>query len=157
MLSSFRFTFFLLLSLSFVVFNACATDSFVGEFEQTGQWQNNPCLMMLSKEFKTNKEEKISYEVTFFRGGPEGLRSIAGNERAKDLYDEGVKWRKYCPGMTHTWFVDIYQGIEENPRNPFLLSYAVLYAFFHAKGQLEAGSPMKALWEDLFLSKKAKG
>lgn len=161
MINCFRRPFFVLFSLSFIAFNAHATDSSVGgivvseESDQHSWWQTNPCLVMLSKEFQYNKDNGIAYKFTH-RGGQKGLKSIAKNEMAQPLDDEGLKWRKVCLYEPHIWSTDLCWGLRKVSHNPYYLSYADLYAFYRVKDQLKEGTPMLGLWDDLFPTEEAE-
>jgi len=102
MINSFRLSFFVLLALSFITFNASAADSSVEEIvreesELKHWWHKNPCLVMLSDEFQYNRDNGIPYKLTHW-GGKKGLKKVAENKIAQSLDDEGLKWRKSCPG-----------------------------------------------------------
>ncbi len=153
MIDSFRLPYFMLFPLFFIEFDANATAFPVAEVaseesEEQPWWQTHPCLVMLAKEFQRNKEQGVSYKFSH-RGG-NSLESIAQDDVARLLDNEGLKWHKACYGEPHIWSTEPCRGIKALARNSFYLSYADLYVFYRVKDQLTEGSPLADLWEDLF-------
>ena len=85
-----------------------------------------------------------------------GLISIAEDDCARTLDDEGLMWRKNSLHEPHIWSTELRRGIKDLSGNSFYLSYADLYAFYRVKDHLKQGTSMAGLWSDLFPSAESE-